>query len=165
MAWLFYGTGSNLVVRITGSGMYSIEASGQQDCRPSAGVFGVLELVNGIEGVCSIHGEEVSSGTFEPGPMSLRQLFARNRGRSCAEIYYFGPSDGSGPSVHATVVMLPAIMERTVNLAKSLLDQPDLHYRLGLSFNGFAKSQKSDIQPSFDDFAKGHWGHPYLRMT
>jgi hypothetical protein len=162
VAWLFYGDCSNLVLRITGSGMSSMDAIGEQDCRPSAGDFGVIELVKGLEGIWAIHAEEIYTGTFEPGPMSLRQPFARNRGRSCAEIHYFGDSDGKRAVVNATVLMLPAVMERTINLAKTLYAQPNVRYRLSLSFEGFAKSKRNDIQPSFDEFAQGHWGKPYL---
>jgi hypothetical protein len=162
VAWLFYGAGANLILRITGSGMYSMEAIGDQDCRPSAGDFGVLDLVRGVQGIWSIHGEEVHTGNFEPGRMSLRQLFAKNRGRSCAEIHYFGPAEGSAAVVHAVVLMLPAVMERTINLAKAILDKPERAYRLSLAFSGLVKSEEFDNQPSFEDFAKGAWGHPYL---
>lgn len=162
MAWLFYGTGANLIMRITGSGMYSMEGSGEQDCRPGAGDFGVLDLVKGVKGAWSMHGEEVYTGDLEPGRMSVRQLFAKNRGRSCAEIHYFGPTDGSAAIVHAVVIMLPAVMERTINLAKALLDKPERTYRLSLAFNGLVKSKETEIQPSFEDFMKGAWGHPYL---
>jgi hypothetical protein len=170
MTWNFKGTGLDITsISIMRFGTLQISGGGTQECWPmntrtiefrplNDDDRRLLELTQGVKAFWSIHSTDEEEVDYDRSGFGLKNYYAARR-RGVGMIKYFPDLDTDPALIIATVLLPPDHMQSVFKLVKILIGRRDLHYVLGLKFDGLRVEGVNSPSPTFAEFTSKENGN------
>ncbi|HXF87072.1 MAG TPA: hypothetical protein VNK48_01805 [Xanthobacteraceae bacterium] len=155
MAWFFKGKGSQLGLSLSRRGVWHAYGTCAQTCMPSGGDIGVLQYVEGIEGIWSLHSSDAEEAEYDPAGLGLKRVFEQNDGRAVALIHYHHKDERNSAAVGASILMPSKLSDEVFTLFRSIIGNDRINYIITIDFIGLRlNTVEFTTIPSLDEFVE-----------